>query len=364
VHAHFRHPDFKALALESVPECRFEKAPADALLPDGFMSTTNFPTYVKVGGSWRMPEMHRMDSHLVWDPKTQRLATKEFSRIKKGDLVAVATAEDGSEGVLVWSHGFEDPHKKTDTLDAFTFMATEVSREKPVNHPAIYAEFIRNRGSAGRILWVIGPALVHARGREAMEWLIHNGFCHCLFAGNAVGVHDVEAALYGSTLGMKADGSGAAHGHANHMRAINEVKKAGSIKALVDQGKVKSGIMHALTVTKTPYLLAGSIRDDGPIPETVSDTLAAQGLMREYTSQATMVVMVATALHSIATGNMLPTFCTRPSGEIGEITTICVDQEEFTVNKLKDRGTHQAFGVVTNAQDFMRLVHLELKARI
>ena len=321
----FRHPDFKALALENARECRFEPAPKDATLPDGFMSTTNFPTYVHVAGKWRMPEMHRMDSHLVWDPKTERLATKEFPRIKKGDLVAVATAENGTEGVLVWSHGFEDPDKKANTEDAFTFMATEVSREKPVNYPAIFDEFMKNRGANGRILWVIGPALVHARGREAMEWLIHQGFCHCLFAGNAVGVHDVEAALFGSTLGMKADGSGAAHGHAYHMRAINEVKKAGSIRALVDQGKVRSGIMHALTVTKTPYILAGSIRDDGPIPETVSDSQQAQGLMREYTNQATMVVMVATALHSIVTGNMLPTFCTRPNGEISEITTICVD---------------------------------------
>src|SRR5581483_12179061 len=138
----FRHPDFKALALENARECRFEPAPKDATLPDGFMSTTNFPTYVHVAGKWRMPEMHRMDSHLVWDPKTERLATKEFPRIKKGDLVACATAEDGSEGVLVWSHGFEDPNKKANTEDAFTFMATEVSREKPVNYPAIFDEFL------------------------------------------------------------------------------------------------------------------------------------------------------------------------------------------------------------------------------
>jgi hypothetical protein len=177
-------------------------------------------------------------------------------------------------------------------------------------------------------------------------------------------VHDVEAALFGTTLGMQADGSGAAHGHASHMKAINEVKKAGSIRALTERGQLKSGIMHALTVTDTPYVLGGSIRDDGPLPETLADALAAQAAMRELTVRATMVVMVATALHSIAVGNMLPTFCTRPSGELDEITTICVDQTEFVVNKLKDRGTHQAFGVITNAQDFLRLVQLELAARI
>lgn len=356
----YREPDFSKPSLADAPECRFEPAPADTVLPDGFMSTTNFPTYVKIGGRWRMPERPRMDSHLVWDPATERLVVKEFRLVHQGDLVAVATAEDGSEGVLVWDRGFLGEVDDTHVAEAFAFMSSEVSREKPVNYDAILREFVRNRGSNGYILWVIGPALVHARGRIAMEWLIHNGYCHGLVTGNAVGVHDVEAALYGTTLGMMADGSGTAGGHATHMRAINEVKKAGSIKALVDAGKLKGGIMHALTVTGTPYVLAGSIRDDGPLPETIPSALDSQGAMREMTVKATMVVMVATALHAIAVGNMLPTFCVRPDGTMDEITTICVDQTEFVVSKLKDRGTHQAFGVVTNAQDFMRLVQLEL----
>ena len=359
----YRHPDFTALGLDDAPACRFEPAPKAGTLPDGFMSTTNHPTYVRIGGRWRMPARPRMDSHLVWDPKTESLDVREFRLIEQGDLVAVATAEDGSEGVLVWDKGFEDETDVTQA-EAFAFMASEVSREKPVNYEAIFGKFVENRGPAGFILWVIGPALVHARGREAMEWMIRNGFAHAVLTGNAVGVHDVEAALYGSTLGMKADGSGHAGGHAFHMRAINEVKKAGSIRALVDAGRIRNGIMHALTATGTPYVLAGSIRDDGPLPETIVDALQCQAAMREQTTRATMVVMVATALHSIAAGNMLPTFCTAPDGSIREITTICVDQTEFLVSKLKDRGTHQAFGVVTNAQDFMRLLQLELGARI
>ncbi len=359
----YRHPDFSALGLEGAPECRFEAAPKDTTLPDGFMSTTNFPTYVRVGGRWRMPEMPRMDSHLVWDPRTERLVVKEFRLIRQGDLVAVASKEDGSEGVLVWDKGFKEEGEEAHA-EAFAFMSSNVSREKPVNYESIFRQFMENRGERGHILWVIGPALVHARGREAMEWLIHNGFAHCVFAGNAVGVHDVEAALFGSTLGMKKDGTPEVGGHAYHMRAINEVKKAGSIAALVESGRVKEGIMHACTVTGTPYVLAGSIRDDGPLPETITDALEAQARMREYTNQATMVVMVATALHSIAAGNMLPTFCTKPGGELAEITTICVDQTEFLVSKLKDRGTNQAFGVMTNAQDFMRLIQLELLARV
>jgi lysine-ketoglutarate reductase/saccharopine dehydrogenase-like protein (TIGR00300 family) len=359
----YRHPDFAALGLADVPECRFLPAPGDTILPDGFMSTTNFPTYVRIGGTWRMPEQPRMDSHLVWDPRAGRLQVKEFRLVRKGDLVAIATKEDGSEGVLVWEKGFEDEADVTQA-EAFAFMASEVSREKPVNYEAIFERFIENRGPSGYIVWVIGPALVHARGREALQWMIQHGFAHAVLAGNAVGVHDIEAALYGSTLGMKADGTGHAGGHVFHMRAINEVKKAGSIRALVESGRVKTGIMHALTVSKVPYVLAGSIRDDGPIPETIVDALEAQAAMREQTVKATMVVMVASALHSIAAGNMLPTFCTAPDGTIREITTICVDQTEFLVSKLKDRGTHQAFGVVTNAQDFMRVLQLELQARV
>lgn len=359
----YRHPNFTALGLTDAPECHFEPAPKDRTLPDGFMSTTNFPTYVRIGGQWRMPEMPRMDSHLVWDPKTERLIIKEFRLIAKGDLVAVATKEDGREGVLVWTQGFRDEPDVT-TDETFAFMSSEVSREKPVNYSAILECFLANRGSNGYIVWVIGPAMVHARGRGAMEWMIRNGFVHAVLTGNAVGVHDVEAALFGSTLGMRADGLGEAGGHAFHMRAINEVKKAGSIRALIERGDVQSGIMHALTTTGTPYVLAGSIRDDGPLPETITDALDAQGAMREHTSKATMVVMVATALHSIATGNMIPTYFTAPDGSMHEVTTICVDQTEFLVSKLKDRGTHQAFGVVTNAQDFLRLLELELSARI
>jgi len=317
----YRAPDFVALGLDQVPNCKFEPAPADFTLPDGFLSTTNFPTYVKVNGEWRLPEMPRMDSHLVWSPSTNRLDVREFRLIRKGDLVAVAMAEDGSEGVFVWDRGFAGEEDLT-TDEAFGFMTSEVSREKPVNYDSILNLFMENRGSNGSILWVIGPALVHSRAREAMEWMIHHGFVHALLTGNAVGVHDVEA------------------------------------------GRIQGGIMHALTVTRTPYVLAGSIRDDGPLPETIADNLEAQARMREHTSRATMAVLVATALHSIAVGNMLPTFCTAPDGSLREIPTICVDQTEFLVSKLKDRGTHQAFGVVTNAQDFLRLLHLELERRV
>ena len=353
----YRAPNFEELQLLGVSDCQFEPAPKDGTLPSGFTSTTNFPTYIKVDGSWRLPKNPRMDSHIIFDPNTDRLEVKEFRLVKQGDLVAVAQHEDGSDGMLVWDLGFA---KEKGEQEAFSFMSSDVSREKPVDYSAIIDTFRRNRN--GYIVWVIGPALVHSRGREAMEWLIRNNYAHCVLSGNAVAVHDIEAALFGSTLGMRADGSGAVSGHSYHMRAINRVKQTGSIKQLVETGVVKSGIMKALVDMNVPYVLGGSIRDDGPLPETITDALEAQAAMRRHTTKATMVVMVATALHSIAVGNMLSTYYEKSDGTLAEITTICVDQTEFVVSKLKDRGTHQAFGVVTNAQDFMRLIHLELQS--
>lgn len=352
----YQEPNFDLLS--QYPQCSFVQAPEDTVLPEGFMCTTNFPTYVHTPFGWILASEPRMDAHLVWMPDEQKVYTKEFRCIRKGDWVAVATKEDGTEGVFVWEDGFPSGHQEHE--EAFGFMRSEVSREKPIDYTAVLREFRKNKGDDGYIIWVIGPALVHARGREAMEWMIKHGYAHAVLTGNAVAVHDVEAALFGSTLGMKADGSGAAGGHSCHMRAINRVKRAGSIQALVDEGTLHTGIMHALCSHDVPFVLAGSIRDDGPLPETITDVLDAQGEMRKHTQKATMVVMVATALHSIATGNMLPTYCTRPDGSLDEITTICVDQTEFLVSKLKDRGTHQAFGIVTNAQDFMRLLQMEL----
>jgi hypothetical protein len=180
-----------------------------------------------------------------------------------------------------------------------------------------------------------------------------------VLAGNAVAVHDIEAAIFGTTLGMDDSGHPTQGGHGQHMRAINAVRAAGSIAASIESGLVRSGIMHALVTEQIPYVLAGSIRDDGPLPEVITDNLQAQDAMREHTVKATGAVFVATALHAIAVGNMLPAFHNHTAdGRPEPLMTICVDQTEFVVNKLRDRGTHQAFGVVTNAQDFMHILRM------
>ena len=348
----YHPPNFTAAPLANAPDARFVPAPADGVLPDGFFSTTNLPTYVKVSGEWRRPRLPRMDCVIV--RAGNDLVVAEPRRVKRGDQLAIGANEDGSEGIYVHSEGFLGGRH---SANEFRFMQTEVSRERPVDYSVLAQLLGEEQERGGTILWVIGPALVHARAREDMIWFIQNGFCGALLGGNAVAVHDLEAAIFGTTLGMSSSGEGVEGGHALHMRAINTVRRAGSIEAAVQQGIVKGGIMHALVTKKIPYVLAGSIRDDGPLPGVIPDTLAAQDAMRAYTSQATFAVFVATALHAIAVGNMLPAFVdAKDPADLRPLTTICVDQTEFVVNKLRDRGTHQAYGVVTNAQDFMHVL--------
>jgi hypothetical protein len=177
-------------------------------------------------------------------------------------------------------------------------------------------------------------------------------------------VHDIEASIYGTTLGMTRTGEIAQGGHGLHMRAINMVRAAGSVAAAVKQGIIKDGIMHSCVVSNVPFVLTGSIRDDGPLPDVITDMEQAQDAMRLHTVKATMAVLIATALHAIATGNMLPAFVTEKDGTMRELATICVDSSEFVVSKLKDRGTHQAFGVVTNAQDFMHILRLYVEREL
>jgi len=356
----FYPPDFSRPLLASGPDARFVPAPADGVLPDGFFSSTNLPTYVRVAGKWRMPREPRMDSVIVLDDHDV-LWTREMRRVKRGDRVAVGLAEDGREGILVHATAFTggpaaDPE--------FKFMASEVSREKPIDYSLLADLLLEERDRGGYPVWVCGPALVHSRARNDMVWFIQNGFVGAMLAGNAVAVHDIEASIFGTTLGMTGQGEATSGGHGAHMRAINKVRSSGSIANAVADGTITDGIMHALVTAKIPFVLTGSIRDDGPLPDVITDALVAQDAMRAHAIKATMAILIATALHAIATGNMLPAFVTEEDGSIRELATICVDSAEFVVSKLKDRGTHQAFGVVTNAQDFMHILRLYLEREL
>jgi lysine-ketoglutarate reductase/saccharopine dehydrogenase-like protein (TIGR00300 family) len=377
---YFPHPDFDDPRLAGAPDARFVPAPADGVLPEGFFSTTNLPTYVRIDGRWRLPREPRMDSVFVLDEDGE-LWVREMRRVRAGQRVAVGLAEDGSEGIYVNVAGFLGEEEGS---SEFKFMASEVSREKPVDYALMARLLIDDRDRGGYTIWVTGPALVHSRARADMTWFVENGFVGALLAGNAVAVHDIEAAIFGTTLGMTQAGESMAGGHGLHMRAINQVRAAGSIAKAVEQGIITNGIMHAIVKRGVPFVLTGSIRDDGPLPDVITDAAVAQDTMRRHATRATMAILVATALHAIATGNMIPAFVmedrdtgrptSHPRGTtpaewpaIRGLPTICVDSMEFVVAKLKDRGTHQAFGVVTNAQDFMHILRLyverELDAR-
>jgi len=325
--------------------------PADGVLPEGFFSTSNLPTYVRVNGRWLLPTRPRMDCAIV--RRTNGLEVREPRRLTAGDQVAMGLAEDGSEGIYVHTAGFLGG---AHSANEFRFMSSEVSRERPVNYDELAERLIEERRQGGFLIWVAGPALVHSRARGDFEWFIRNGFVQAMLAGNAVAVHDIEAAIFGTTLGMSNTGRPTDGGHGLHMRAINRVRAAGSIEAAVKSGLIASGIMHALVTERVPFVLAGSIRDDGPLPGVVHSSIEAQDAMREHTVKATGAVLIASALHAIAVGNMLPAYHTHYEGVPTPLMTVCVDQTEFVVNKLKDRGTHQAFGVVTNAQDFMHVL--------
>ncbi len=356
----FHHPDFSDPGFAAARDAAFEPSPADGVLPEGFFSTTNLPTYVRVNGLWRMPREPRMDSALVLDDAGE-LWIREGRRVKAGDRVAVGQKEDGSEGIFVFSDAFLADEAES---GEFKFMTSQVSREKPIDYAQMAAMLLDERDRGGYTIWVAGPALVHSRARADMTWFIQNDFVGALLAGNAVAVHDIEASIFGTTLGMTGRGQASSGGHGLHMRAINTVRGAGSIAAAVAQGIITSGIMHACVTRGVPFVLCGSIRDDGPLPGVITDAVAAQEAMRAHATKATMAILIATALHAIATGNMLPAFVTEPDGSLRELATICVDSSEFVVSKLKDRGTHQAFGVVTNAQDFMHILRLYVEREL
>jgi lysine-ketoglutarate reductase/saccharopine dehydrogenase-like protein (TIGR00300 family) len=355
----FRPPELDGPPLAEAPDARFVPAPGDGVLPESFFSTTNLPTYVKVGGQWRLPLEPRMDSAIVLGSDGV-LRIREGRRVRKGEQVVVGTAEDGSEGVFVHMHAFVAPEDGSE----FRFMTSEVSREKPIDYAQMARLLVDERDRGGYTIWVTGPALVHSRARADMSWFVLQGFVGALLAGNAVAVHDIEASMFGTTLGMTGTGQASVGGHGLHMRAINAVRAAGSIAAAVKSGIVTSGIMHSCVLRGVPFVLCGSIRDDGPLPDVITDAVAAQDAMRQHAIKATMAVLIATALHAIATGNMLPSFVMEkpnsndPANVLRELPTICVDSSEFVVSKLKDRGTRQAFGVVTNAQDFLHILRL------
>jgi lysine-ketoglutarate reductase/saccharopine dehydrogenase-like protein (TIGR00300 family) len=315
-------------------DARLEPAPADGVFPDGFYVTTNHQTTIRYRGDWTEVRPARMDSAIAFDPATGQATTRKFSDVRCGELIVV-----GSQGVRV------APLERSPDRNAFEFMASAVSSEKPKGAVIrAVAEQMRAVKAAGeKILVVAGPAVVHTGAGRHMVRLIEAGYVDVLFSGNALAVHDVEEALFRTALGVYLEeGTPSPEGHEHHIRAINAIRAAGGLRPAVESGLLTSGIMHACVRHGVETVLAGSIRDDGPLPDVITDVIQAQRRMAASIEGVSLAIMIASMLHSIATGNLLP----------ATVKTVCVDINPAVVTKLADRGTWQAVGLVTDVEPF------------
>ena len=325
-------------------DCETAAADMDGAFPEGFYSTTSFRTQVRLNGDWIDVEDQEMDCGILVDPEGTAARCLAMADVHINDRIVV-----GRKGLRVF------PGESMVRQNLFEFMASPVSSEKPkgVAVREIAAAMRRTRAAGERILAVLGPAVVHTGSVGHVCELIRHGYLNALFAGNALATHDIEQSLYNTSLGVSLDhGLPTEEGHEHHLRAINTIRRLGSIKTAVERGILKSGIMYECVRHKVPFVLAGSVRDDGPLPDVITDMLDAQRRMREMVRGVGFCLMVATMLHSIATGNLLPAW----------VKVACVDINPATVTKLADRGSVQTVGVVTDAEPFLRALVAELNA--
>jgi lysine-ketoglutarate reductase/saccharopine dehydrogenase-like protein (TIGR00300 family) len=321
-------------------DARIATADMDGAFPEGFYSTTNQRTEVRVGGHWHAVADQEMDCGIMVEASGSggevTCRCLPMTDVKRGMQVVV-----GHAGVRVF------PLERQDQGHAFAFMNSAVSTEKPkgVVIREIARQLHANRAGGGRTLLVGGPAIVHTGSGPLVSQLIKEGYIHKLFAGNALATHDIEQALFGTSLGVNLrEGTIVDAGHEHHLRAINRIRRAGSIAEAVESGVLTSGIMHDCVKHGVEFHLSGSIRDDGPLPDVVTDALECQRIMRRMVRGVSFCLMIATTLHSVAVGNLLP----------ANVKVVCVDINPSTVIKLNDRGSFQTVGLVTDVEPFLR----------
>lgn len=323
-------------------DCRLVAADMDGAFPEGFYSTTNQRTEIRLDGQWVSVAEQEMDCGVLVEPAARRARCVPMCEVRTGDQLVV-----GHTGVRVF------PEQRATERQMFEFMGSAVSTEKPKGLAVreIARELQRTRGSQGRVLLVGGPAIVHTGSTEHLCHLIREGYIQVLFAGNALATHDIEQALFGTSLGIHMErGIPTEEGHEHHLRAINRIRRLGGIRRAVETGALTSGVMYECVRNNVDFVLAGSIRDDGPLPEVITDVLVAQREMRRQLHDVTFCLMIATTLHSIAVGNLLPAW----------VKVVCVDINPSTVIKLNDRGSFQTVGLVTDVEPFLRSLVLEL----
>lgn len=345
-------PDFSTPEFSSAPVVQTELAPGDGVAPDNFHGTSNHPEYVHLGeGKWILAPENRMDCVMVL--KGETIDIVEARRLKENDAVVVGRTENGEEGIYVHTTGFDGA--EAESTDKFTFR-TRGTRETPFSrsYDHLY-DVLRHDRDHGHIVWVLGPAVAFDKdSRDAMQGLIEGGYCHALLAGNALATHDLEAAYFKTGLGQDIyNQSLQPLGHYNHLDVLNKVRRSGSTRQAIEDLQLKDGIVYACEKTGVPLILAGSIRDDGPLPEVIPNVYTSQDTMRSHARKATTVITMATQLHSIAFGNMTPSYRITEDGVVRPVYFYIVDMSEFSADKLANRGSAQAVAILTNVQDFI-----------
>lgn len=349
----YHAPDFSKEPFVSAPDAALVPAPDNGILPDYFHATSIFPEYIKTGGEWRLIKASRMDCAVV--VREGEPFAVEARNVKKGDLVVLGRKDNASLGIYLHAAGFMASVKDREEFAFRTSRTRETSYS--MDYDSLY-DLLKYERENGAVVWVLGPAVAFDYdSRRAMQLLIENGYVQHILAGNALATHDLEASYLKTALGQDIyTQESIPNGHYHHLQTINDVRACGSIKSFIKEKNIAEGIMYAMEKNNIGYVLAGSIRDDGPLPEVVGDVYECQKRMRTVVSGATTVIGLATQLHTIATGNMTPSYVQK-EGVIRPVNFYTVDITEFAVNKLRDRGSLAVKSIVTNVQDF--LVHLK-----
>ena len=346
----YQAPDFTQSKFAAAPNVKIALCAIDGVAPDHYHATSIFPEYFKIDGVWRLAEESRMDAVVVLRPGGA-LDVVEMRYLNQGDAVLLGRSENCEEGIYLHVGGFGTFSGLSDQFAFRTGRSRETAYSRDYDH--LY-ELLRYERDHGSVVWVAGPAFsFDADARRAMQSLVEGGYVHGLLAGNALAAHDLEAGYLRTALGQDIYTQvSQPNGHYNHLDTINQVRASGSIKQFIEDKQIDNGIMYSVIKNNIPFVLTGSIRDDGPLPETIADAYEGQLRMRELIRRATTVICLATQLHTIAAGNMTPAFRV-VEGNVRPLYIYSIDISEFVVNKLRDRGSLSAVSLVTNVQDFI-----------
>lgn len=349
----YHSPNFEKDHFVSAPNISVEKVTIKGVAPENYHATSIYPEYFKIDGKWILAAESRMDCVVVLEDN-KNLKVKEFRNLEVGDSVILGRSENAENGIYVHACGFTYNENESEEQQSFVFR-TGRTRESSYSkdYDSLY-ELLKYEREHGYILWVLGPAVIFDHdSKNAMAGLIDSGFVDVIFAGNALATHDLEGSILRTALGQNIyTQQSVFNGHYNHIDIINKARRAGSLEKFVEQENIKDGVVYSCIKNDVPLVLAGSIRDDGPLPPVIPNVYDAQDAMRVHSKKATTVICLATQLHTIATGNMTPMF--RMDGDtIRPVYIYTVDISEFGVNKLRDRGSLEVTSIVTNVQDFL-----------